>query len=36
VLVLDQDDGVLYELFSAFPVSGGLRWTAGSGAVFDL
>jgi hypothetical protein len=36
VLVLDSDNWKLYELFDAHPVSGGARWTAGSGAVFDL
>ncbi len=36
VLVVDVDHWVLYELFDAHPVSGGARWTAGSGAVFDL
>jgi hypothetical protein len=36
VLVLDRDHWVLYELFSAFPLDGGKRWKAGSGAIFDL
>ena len=36
VLVLDADNWKLYELFDAHPVNGGERWTAGSGAVFDL
>lgn len=36
VLVLDSDNWKLYELFDAHPVNGGDRWTAGSGAVFDL
>ena len=36
VLVLDTDNWKLYELFDAHPVNGGARWTAGSGAVFDL
>jgi len=36
VLILDKDNWKLYELFSAFPVDGGKRWRAGSGAVFDL
>jgi hypothetical protein len=35
VLVIDRDDCVLYELYSAFPQPGG-DWTAGSGAIFDL
>ncbi len=36
VLVLDLDNWKLYELYDANPVNGGARWTAGSGAVFDL
>jgi hypothetical protein len=36
VLVVDRDNWRLYELFDAHPVNGGERWTAGSGAVFDL
>jgi hypothetical protein len=36
VLVLDRDHGRLYELFHAFPVSGGASWKASSGAIFDL
>jgi hypothetical protein len=36
VLVLDREAWKLYELFDARPVDGGRRWTAGSGAVFDL
>ncbi len=36
VLVVDRDNWVLYELFDAHPVDGGKRWTAGSGAIFDL
>ncbi len=36
VLVLDRDNCTLYELFYAFPQSGGASWTAYSGAVFDL
>jgi hypothetical protein len=35
VLVLDQGDCVLYELFHAYPQPNG-SWTALSGAVFDL
>jgi hypothetical protein len=35
VLFLDQDNCTLYELFNAFPRSRD-RWTAGSGAKFDL
>src|SRR5687767_3095041 len=36
VLVVDVDNWKLYELFDAHPHDGGTRWTAGSGAVFDL
>jgi hypothetical protein len=36
VLVIDRDNWKLYELFDAHPVDGGARWTAGSGAIFDL
>jgi hypothetical protein len=36
VLIVDRDACVLYELFDARPASGGARWSAGSGAVFDL
>jgi len=36
VLVVDRDNWELYELFDARPVNAGERWTAGSGAVFDL
>jgi len=36
VLVVDVDNWKLYELYAAYPQSGGTRWTAGSGAVFDL
>jgi hypothetical protein len=35
ILVLDRDNGRLYELFSAFPDGRG-GWRAGSGAIFDL
>ena len=35
VLVVDRDNCVLYELYSAFPQPDG-SWQAGSGAVFDL
>jgi len=35
VLVVDTDACVLYELYRAFPASGG-AWEADSGAVFDL
>jgi hypothetical protein len=36
VLVVDTSAWVLYELFKAVPKSNWTRWTAGSGAVFDL
>jgi hypothetical protein len=36
VLIVDRDNWTLYELFAAYPVSGGQSWRAGSGAVFDL
>lgn len=36
VLVVDRDRCRLYELFDARPRDGGTRWTAGSGAIFDL
>src|SRR5712671_1551452 len=36
VLVVDVDNWKLYELFDAHPVSGGVSWTACSGAIFDL
>jgi len=36
VLVIDRDNWKLYELFDAHPINGGERWSAGSGAVFDL
>ena len=35
VLVVDQDNCILYELFDAWPQGDG-SWHAGSGAVFDL
>ncbi len=35
VLVVDQDNCMLYELYAAYPQAGG-SWSAGSGAVFDL
>ncbi len=35
VLVLDRDNCILYEIFSAYPKQGG-SWLAGSGAVFNL
>ncbi len=36
VLILDRDNAMLYELWSAFPLDGGKRWKAGSGAIFNL
>ncbi len=36
MLVVDRDRCRLYELFDARPQDGGKRWTAGSGAIFDL
>jgi hypothetical protein len=36
VLIVDRDRCKLYELFDARPQAGGARWTAGSGAIFDL
>src|SRR5262249_58289119 len=36
VLVIDVDNCILYELYRAFPVSGGASWDAGSGAKYDL
>src|SRR5665213_2256117 len=36
VIVLDADNWKLYELYAAYPASGGARWASGSGAIFDL
>ena len=36
VIVVDRDECTLYELFYAHPRDGGARWTAGSGAIWDL
>lgn len=36
VIVVDRATCVDYELFDARPVNGGSRWTAGSGAIFNL
>jgi hypothetical protein len=36
VLVVDRDRCRLYELYDAHPQAGGARWSAGSGAIFDL
>jgi hypothetical protein len=36
VIVIDRNACKDYELFAAFPHDGGRRWTAGSGAIFNL
>jgi hypothetical protein len=36
VIVVDRSRCRLYELFYAFPQAGGERWTAGSGAIWNL
>ncbi len=36
VIVVDRARCVLHELFAAYPVDGGARWRAGSGARWDL
>lgn len=36
VLVVDDDNCLLYETFDSRPVNGGQSWTAGSGAIWDL
>jgi hypothetical protein len=36
VLTLDADAWQVYEMWAAYPVSGGSSWSAGSGAIFDL
>jgi hypothetical protein len=36
VIVVDSDTCTDYELFAAYPHDGGRRWTAGSGAIFNL
>jgi len=36
VLVVDRDECLLYELYDARPEDDGARWSAGSGALFDL
>lgn len=35
VLVIDNDNGILYELYNAFPQADG-SWQAGSGAIYSL
>ncbi len=36
VLIVDRDACRLWELYSAYPHSGGASWTAGSGATWDM
>jgi hypothetical protein len=36
VIVVDRDRCRLYELYAAYPVSGGRSWRAGSGAIWNL
>jgi hypothetical protein len=36
VLVLDRDNWRLYEIYSSYPLEGGKKWKADSGAIFDL
>jgi hypothetical protein len=36
VIVVDRSRCRLYELFGAYPQAGGARWSAGSGAIFNL
>src|SRR5206468_841937 len=36
VIVVDRDHCKLYEMYAAYPVDGGARWRAGSGATWDL
>ncbi|HMU62625.1 MAG TPA: hypothetical protein PKA66_12645 [Gemmatimonadales bacterium] len=36
ILIIDRDNWILYELYAAYPPSGGQGWRAGSGAIFDL
>jgi hypothetical protein len=36
VIVVNRDTCSDYELFAAYPHDGGTRWTAGSGAIFNL
>ncbi len=36
VIVVDRSSCKDYELFAAYPRDGGKRWTAGSGAIFNL
>jgi hypothetical protein len=36
VIVVNKDTCTDYELFAAYPLNGGARWKAGSGAIFNL
>lgn len=36
VIVVNKDTCTDYELFAAYPLSGGTHWKAGSGAIFNL
>jgi hypothetical protein len=36
VIVVNRDTCTDYELYAAYPVNGGARWKAGSGAIFNL
>jgi hypothetical protein len=36
VIVVNRDTCTDYELYAAYPHAGGTRWTAGSGAIFNL
>ena len=36
MIVVDRDRCRLYELYAAYPVAGGERWRAGSGAIWNL
>ncbi len=36
VLVVDRESCRLYEVYAAYPQSGGASWTAGSGAIWNL
>jgi hypothetical protein len=36
VILVDRDRCRLYELYAAYPISGGRRWRAGSGAIWSL
>jgi hypothetical protein len=36
VIVIDDDNCILYELFDAHPIDDGKSWEAGSGSIFDL